>query len=319
MNILNQWLQVSPGTFIYVPEIITNRKFPVAAFDLMWTIVRPTKGRFSKTVDDIKFLPNRIKILKKYMDDGYLISIFTNNLTTSINEQLIAINRISYIMTQIGVIPWVGISTKSDIYRKPDIGMWEIFKQTVPYDLIDLDKSFYCGDAAGRIGDFADTDLNFGKNIGLKFYTPEEIFPPNEIPIPIEKGLFIFVGQPGAQKTTFADKYLKPKGWINIDSDEHKYKTEDKRIREAEKMMKQGKNISIDALHAKHSNRVPFINLVLKYNYNVTILYFVLNGYEYNKLRVNKVPDVVYNVYFKNLEEPSIELDKVPVIEIDRV
>jgi bifunctional polynucleotide phosphatase/kinase len=52
-------------------------------------------------------------------------------------------------------------------------------------------KSFFCGDAAGRIspgvfkkkiypsstkGDFSDTDIKFALNIRLKFFTPEEVF-----------------------------------------------------------------------------------------------------------------------------------------------
>lgn len=47
-----------------------------------------------------------------------------------------------------------------------------------------MDKSFYCGDAAGRPEnwapkkkkDFSCSDRLFAKNFGLKFYTPEEHF-----------------------------------------------------------------------------------------------------------------------------------------------
>ncbi len=34
---------------------------------------------------------------------------------------------------------------------------------------IDMQQSFYSGDAAGRIGDFSDSDKKFAKNIGIKF------------------------------------------------------------------------------------------------------------------------------------------------------
>lgn len=42
-----------------------------------------------------------------------------------------------------------------------------------------MKKSFYCGDAAGRLKtsstpkDFSDSDLKFALNIGLPFLTPE--------------------------------------------------------------------------------------------------------------------------------------------------
>jgi hypothetical protein len=37
----------------------------IAAFDLDWTLVRPIKGKFSKTPDDWTFLPFRQEVLAK--------------------------------------------------------------------------------------------------------------------------------------------------------------------------------------------------------------------------------------------------------------
>lgn len=59
-------------------------------------------------------------------------------------------------------------------YRKPHVGMWEIFLQRAHPDTPSV--LFYCGDAAGRPGDFADTDLKFAINIGVPFWTPEMFF-----------------------------------------------------------------------------------------------------------------------------------------------
>ena len=45
---------------------------------------------------------------------------------------------------------------------------------------IDMNKSFYCGDAAGRKDgkhkDFSDSDYKFALNSGLPFKTPENLF-----------------------------------------------------------------------------------------------------------------------------------------------
>lgn len=83
-----------------------------------------------------------------------------------------------------------------DMYRKPNIGMWEQMKKDLK-DEFGLEKirisknSFFCGDAAGRStpgylkkklypssknGDFSDTDYKFALNIGIKFITPETFF-----------------------------------------------------------------------------------------------------------------------------------------------
>lgn len=64
-------------------------------------------------------------------------------------------------------------------FRKPATGMWlhfqEDFKQK-GFQELDLENSFFVGDAAGRSKDFSDSDLKFATSLGLKFYTPEEFF-----------------------------------------------------------------------------------------------------------------------------------------------
>ncbi|KAL2944553.1 Polynucleotide 3'-phosphatase ZDP [Bienertia sinuspersici] len=64
-----------------------------------------------------------------------------------------------------------------DPYRKPKTGMWHVmekhFNSGIP---IDMEESFYVGDAAGRKNDHSDADIKFAQDIGLKFYYPEDFF-----------------------------------------------------------------------------------------------------------------------------------------------
>ena len=59
--------------------------------------------------------------------------------------------------------------------------MWSYFLENEEAKA-DMDKSFYCGDAAGwaatktRKKDFSNTDKLFALACGLKFMTPEEYF-----------------------------------------------------------------------------------------------------------------------------------------------
>jgi bifunctional polynucleotide phosphatase/kinase len=70
---------------------------------------------------------------------------------------------------------------KYDIYRKPNIGMWEVVRDVYAQQglEIDLETSLFVGDAAGRLGgrgiakDHSDTDFKFALNVGLPFVTPE--------------------------------------------------------------------------------------------------------------------------------------------------
>lgn len=64
------------------------------------------------------------------------------------------------------------MSIGDDIYRKPNIGMWHVFRQMVP----DIKSAFYSGNNGGRSSDKSDSDKIFAQNIGIPFYFPEQIF-----------------------------------------------------------------------------------------------------------------------------------------------
>jgi bifunctional polynucleotide phosphatase/kinase len=68
-----------------------------------------------------------------------------------------------------------------DQYRKPMTGMFDLVNnlyKSKGYE-IDMEKSVYVGDAAGRLAgvgrrkDHGDTDYKLALNVGLRFVTPE--------------------------------------------------------------------------------------------------------------------------------------------------
>ena len=291
----------------------TNTSNRIAAFDLDWTIIRSVHGRFMKSADDWAFLPNRISTLKGYRDAGYTLAIFTNQGFTGA-KLTTALNRINNIIAAIhaeGITPWVLVSTGKDIYRKPNTGMWQVLEQSLPIDKV---NSFYCGDAAGRPGDHSDSDKMFASNIEIPFYTPEQIFPRNNISIPDTQAMFIFVGMPGSGKTTYYTQELQPRGWVHINQDT--LKTRPKVLAAARTALQSGRSVVIDATNPDPAKRRDFINMAIEYQVPTLIVYFVDNGYERNKLRPNPVPDIAYNMYYKNLVEPTQAIDLVPVVQI---
>jgi DNA 3'-phosphatase len=82
--------------------------------------------------------------------------------------------------------PYIYVSTADDNYRKPNIGMWEIFLQDasmIGKDFKPSEASFYCGDAVGPnaqnpIYRWSNIDILFAQNCQLSFYNPDELIGP---------------------------------------------------------------------------------------------------------------------------------------------
>jgi bifunctional polynucleotide phosphatase/kinase len=123
---------------------------------------------------------------------------------------------------------------------------------------IDRENSVFVGDAGGRTAklggaaalakDFSCSDRNLAHNIRIKYQTPEEFFlgeeprdfardfdlgqfpfaqegekeedsVANRVEKKNDKDIVLFVGPPGAGKSTFYWKYLKPLGYERVNQD----------------------------------------------------------------------------------------------------
>ncbi|OQV01346.1 hypothetical protein CLAIMM_06724 [Cladophialophora immunda] len=170
----------------------------IAAFDLDDTLVAPnTVNKWARSAVSWKWwdpsIPGRLKSLH---DDGYLLVILSNQSAISLKDNPKTLkkdmaslanfkNQASSILKQVDLPISIYAATGQDRYRKPRVGMWE--EMLEDYDLqaegaVDMEHSFYVGDAAGRDKtdkrrkDHATSDRDLAANIGIKFHTPEEFF-----------------------------------------------------------------------------------------------------------------------------------------------
>ncbi|KAI3901350.1 hypothetical protein MKW92_024665 [Papaver armeniacum] len=132
-------------------------------------------------------IPEKLNSLYR---DGYKLVIFTNesNIDRWKNKRQVAIDSkigrlqkfIDCVKVPIQVFIACGIENGGkgeDPFRKPKPGMWRVMEQQFNSGIrIDMDQSFYVGDAAGRKKDHSDADIKFAEAIGLKFYVPEDFF-----------------------------------------------------------------------------------------------------------------------------------------------
>lgn len=160
------------------------------------------------------------------------------------------------VLSQLGIPITLYAATGKDLYRKPRVGMWT--EMMNDYDTsesdIDHESSVFVGDAGGRTAelkggstapkDFSCSDRNFAHNVGIKYQSPEEFFlgekprafvrdfdlanfpfpeQQDSLDIPLvktnERDIILFVGPPGAGKSTFYWKYLKPLGYERVNQD----------------------------------------------------------------------------------------------------
>jgi len=288
----------------YVPKNVKILNY-IAAFDLDWTLVYSEKHLYPNDPDDISILPYRFNILEKLIKIGYTLVIFSNQYAKSVKEKEKKILRLINFLKKIKLPIFTYISTEKDVNRKPEIGMWKIFRQRLTQN---IDKLLFIGDAIGRPQDFSDSDKIFGERIGAEIYSPDIFFPKSGRNINFQKNneLVIFVGAPGVGKTTYYNDYLTSHIHINQD----KLKTKAKVMSEFEKNIKTGRPIVIDSTNPTQDERQIFYDKAKEYGYSIKTIYFLIDGHGFNKLREKVVPDLVYHMYYKKLEPPTI--DNVP-------
>jgi len=172
------WFNKNGSVYTWIPESYQNNLVGiknVICFDLDWTLVKPEFSKFPSNSKDNNFMDHRTKTLLKYIKLGYHIVVFSNQKLTPKEPLKFKLDRMNDIISKFksfNIDMILLMAVQDDINRKPNIGMWLQLKDGI----VDIKAAFYCGDAAGRPGDFSDSDLIFAKNIGVPFYTPEQIF-----------------------------------------------------------------------------------------------------------------------------------------------
>ena len=200
---------------------IFEERAKIAAFDYDHTLVKPHKGTFSLDKDDWvwlrKHVPERVKSL---YTQGFSIVIFTNQ------SKSFKVEQIKHVLETLDIPMRVYIGVSKDT-QKPNTFLWNRFMESVSSNTtVDMKKSFYVGDALGRVGDWSDSDKVFAHNIDLQIMSPEDVFPFEErvhvdfVPLPSQE-IVLMMGYPGSGKTYFTTNHI-PDTYTKLHGDELK-------------------------------------------------------------------------------------------------
>ncbi|KAG5032579.1 hypothetical protein JHK85_016561 [Glycine max] len=158
----------------------------IAAFDFDGCLANTDVKRVGENAWSLMHssIPDKLQSL---YNDGYKLVIFTNesNIERWKNKRQVAVdskigrlnNFIEKVKVPVQVYIACGVGSKSgkadkkedDPFRKPKPGMWHLMEQHFNSGIaIDMDQSFYVGDAAGRESDHSDADIKFAERHLLK-------------------------------------------------------------------------------------------------------------------------------------------------------
>ncbi|KAJ8928964.1 hypothetical protein NQ314_018401 [Rhamnusium bicolor] len=292
---MGKWEDIDRKELFIYTSIDCSAKSKIAAFDIDGTIIKTKSGaRFPKNGDDWEFYFHNIPYhLKKLYEENFKIVFFTNQSGLGKDPYKIKEfkRKVENILTKISLPIQVFFATGKTIYRKPLPGMWNTLVDLKNDGVaIDLNTSFYVGDAAGREKnwapkrnkDHACVDRLFALNIGIKFYTPEEYFlKAKQVPYIMPEfdprnlsvshypdikyskpNVILMVGGPGSGKSYFCKKVLIPNGYTHINRD--KLGSWQKCVKSLEESLQLQQNCVIDNTNLDKESRARFIEVAKK-------------------------------------------------------
>lgn len=340
---------------VYTPTNCKNSSL-IAAFDMDQTLIKTKSGlRFPKDWDDWELLFGNTKSkLKEKYENNYKIVIFTNQSGLGNNERHINPfkEKVKKIVKKIDVPIQVFVATGHTIYRKPVPGMWHVLTLEKNGGIkVDMEKSFFVGDAAGRSKNWAlkkpkdhsIADRLFAENVGIKFYTPEEFFlgakpapynkpkfdpkciPDNNLVVRMSDQLevIIMVGCPGSGKSFLCEQFLVPNRYVRINRD--KLGSWQKCVKAMEEALSLRKKVVIDNTNPDKESRKRYIEAAKRFN--VQCRCFIMDvqlehAKHNNKFREltdkshMKISDIIIHSYFKQFQPPTKDEGFTQILEI---
>jgi len=147
------------------------------------TIITTKSGRvFPKDGDDWKFISadTRTKLKTYFLDNpDTKFLIITNQAGIGKGKTDIKSfqRKIEAITSAIGIPVLVFVATGKNEFRKPLTAIYDLYIKDWNEGLqVNLEESFFCGDAAGRKKDHSKVDRLFALNLGIPFKLPEQFF-----------------------------------------------------------------------------------------------------------------------------------------------
>ncbi|CAH0715595.1 unnamed protein product, partial [Brenthis ino] len=355
------WEEIDRGELYVFTAKGVKSSSKIAAFDMDGTLIKTKSGKvYPVDTNDWQIaFPPVVKKLPEKLKEGYKLVIFSNQ--SPIGSGRVKIDdfkkKIEGLVERLNVPVQVFLAAGKGFYRKPAPGMWKLLVEKKNDNIpIDMHNSFFCGDAAGRVANWAPgrkkdhsmADILFADNLGLTFYTPEQFFlghsisnvpmskpefipkdiksePFNEALIISEKELLVLVGFPGSGKSFIAKQIEKKTGNKYVTVCRDVIGTWQKCAAEATKLLQQGKSVIVDSTNPDKESRARWTSLAKNMKVQcrcvrmMTTKAHALHNNKFREIMKTKhlqVNDIIFNTYKNKFVEPSVNEGFKEVIEV---
>lgn len=138
--------------------------------------------------------------------------------------------------------------------------------------------------------------------------------------------IILFVGPPASGKSTFFRRHLKSHNYVHINRDT--LQTQEKCLKAAEQALKEGKSVCIDNTNPSKRVRTDYIQLAKRHKLEQIRCFRMktpielchhLNYVRQNQTngKVRRIPDVGYNMYKSQFEEPQVDEGFKEIVDIE--
>ncbi|XP_059048504.1 uncharacterized protein F21D5.5 [Achroia grisella] len=360
-NLDDIWEEIDKGElYIYTSKgVKTSSK--IAAFDMDGTLIKTKSGKVHPIdINDWQIaFPVVPQKLKDQLSNGYKIVIFSNQ--APIGNGRVKIEdfkkKIEALVLKLNIPVQAYFATGKGFYRKPATGMWNILNEQKNGSLkINMEESFYCGDAAGRAAGWAPgkkkdhsmADKLLAENLSLKFYTPEQYFlghsisnvpfekpdfipktakaePFNDRLITKEKEILVLVGFPGSGKSFLAKQIEKKSSHTYVAVSRDILGSWQKCASEATKLLQKGKSVIVDSTNPDVESRARWTSLAnqMKVECRCAKMTTTMSHAKHNNkfrelMKIKHVPvnDIVFHTYKNKFANPTLNEGFKEVIEV---